>query len=113
MVYDSMCKRRGRMKKVDETMLNMAKAVPWVCRHADLWTQKKMTSILKDVWDVELSDKAPQQANGSNCGIMSLKFMEFLIFGHDVFVSHPDRCGIFRKAYCSQLYYFGLQFSAE
>ncbi|KAH6767732.1 hypothetical protein C2S52_018715 [Perilla frutescens var. hirtella] len=102
-VYDSMCKRRGRMKKVDESILNMAKAIPWVYQHVDLWTQKKMTSVLRDVWDVEVSDKAPQQGNGSDCGIMSLKFMECFISGHDVSVIHPDCCGIFRNIYCSPI----------
>ncbi|KAH6813728.1 hypothetical protein C2S51_022746 [Perilla frutescens var. frutescens] len=92
---DSMCKRRSRIKKVDEMTLNMAKVVPWVCKHADIWKEKKMTSNLCDVWDVEISEKAPQQSNGPNFGIMSLKFMECLISGHDVSVIDPDRCEIF------------------
>ncbi|KAH6794681.1 hypothetical protein C2S52_005158 [Perilla frutescens var. hirtella] len=49
----------------------------------------------------------PQQTNDHDCGIMAMKYMEFLVSGHDVKVINLDRCGVFRRAYCAKIWSLG------
>lgn len=65
---------------------------------------------LRSEWDIVPNPNPPQQTNCSDCGIMALKYIECLVSGHDVADLDPERCAIFRRSYCGQLYEYGQKF---
>ncbi|KAH6757675.1 hypothetical protein C2S52_023337 [Perilla frutescens var. hirtella] len=80
---------------------------------AGLWVGKQRKEPLKPVWDVVQFRHPPQQGNDSDCGVMAIKYMEYLVSDFDLSQLTPDRCGIFRRSYCMELFNLGLKYPAS
>ncbi|KAH6757829.1 hypothetical protein C2S52_023266 [Perilla frutescens var. hirtella] len=110
-IYDS---ARGNTSwgSIAGHFLHMSRYMPWLYSHAGIWEQKKMGCELRDVWEIISAPDAPQQGNNHDCGIMAIKYMECLALNQDISSVDPERCGIWRRSYCAQLFELGREFPA-
>lgn len=103
-VYDSMSEHPLR-DIVIQSFQQVARAIPAMCATAKVWTRKGWDEgQLKESWEIMYDDNTPQQTNGYDCGIMAVKFIECLATGNSMQLIEPDRCGMYRKIYCSELF---------
>lgn len=100
-VYDSLSMKWDAL--LDE-MKHMHRSVPWACRKAGVWERKRWAADLKDEWELIQFEHPPQQTNGNDCGIMSLKFIECFISGHPVNIIVPEDSPKYRQSFCSDLF---------
>ncbi|KAH6794486.1 hypothetical protein C2S52_004963 [Perilla frutescens var. hirtella] len=110
-IYDS---ARGNTSwgSIAGHFLHMSRYMPWLCSHVGIWEQKKMGCELRDVWEIISAPDAPQQGNNHDCGIMAVKYIECLASNQDISSVDPERCGIWRRSYCAQLFELGREFPA-
>ncbi|KAH6757448.1 hypothetical protein C2S52_023430 [Perilla frutescens var. hirtella] len=111
-VYDSTSKRSD-WPRIAQQFENISRFVPLLCQIAGLWVGKQRKEPLKPVWDVVQFRHPSQQGNDSDCGVMAIKYMECLVSDFDLSQLTPDRCGIFRRSYCAELFDLGLKYPAS
>lgn len=97
-------------KKLPKEFVTASKFMPWLCARMGIWEKRKTSCPLKAVWDVVEFSSPPQQHNGYDCGIMALKYIECLVSGHGVDQLDAERCSVYRRSYCGQLYDYGKKF---
>lgn len=80
-----------------------AKSIPYLCEKRDVWANKGMAGLArKRAWGVLIFPLPLQQINSTDCGIMTLKYIECLVSCNPVSVVKPDMCGLYRQIYCGQ-----------
>lgn len=101
-VYDSLSMDWGALL---DDLQHMRRSVPWACRKACVWERKGWAAAdLKNEWDLIQFERPPQQGNGNDCGIMSLKFIECFISGHPVDIIVPADALKYRQSFCADLF---------
>lgn len=100
-VYDSMSKshRGPQIKKQFQPLATMLSSI---CLEAGVWGQKNIESP-KQVWTVTPYRHPPNQLNGDDCGVLSIKFVECLASGYPIEDIDPSRCIEMRLRYCAEL----------
>ncbi|KAH6763010.1 hypothetical protein C2S52_020443 [Perilla frutescens var. hirtella] len=111
-VYDSMS-YLTEWSVVSKPFHLVAKFIPLFLYKTNIWLHKGYTEPLKPKWDVVCCTENPNQTNNGDCGIMAMKYMECLVSGQPISSIDPDRCRIFRRSYCAQLYKFGMDEQKE
>ncbi|KAH6757665.1 hypothetical protein C2S52_023344 [Perilla frutescens var. hirtella] len=110
-IFDSMRSKNGWATIADQ-FEHMLRYIPWHCGYFGIWEEKKMSVPLREVWELVCSEDAPQQGNSYDCGIMAIEFLECLASDQPLSSIDYQRCGIFRRNYCAQLFELGRQFPA-
>lgn len=105
-VFDSLHMPRS---SICDYFSHLCRNIPHVLRSQELWGKMQGESPLRDEWEVEIFPNTPRQATLFDCGIMCMKILECLIRGLPLDNFKPDRCGVFRKSYCSQVYAWSQQ----
>ena len=101
-VYDSLC-RKSQFNRTKSEFDQMAQLLPSMCKAADIWRTRGYKQAPEDKWTVNMFDFTPQQINGNDCGIMTIKFLEALAAGFPVTSIDANRCSEFRLRYCCEL----------
>lgn len=103
-IYDHLSDSGWKNAVVDQ-FTSVAHAIPAMIKMGDVWTKTGWKEAnLKTRWNIIYNKRNPQQSNGTDCGIMAMKFIECLVSANSLYVIKHERCGFFRKVYCAQLY---------
>lgn len=105
-VYNSI-KSTIDWKNPPACLVNATNFVPWICLHKGIWEKRKTYIPIRSVWRHVEHRNTPQQQNGSDCGIMSMKMIECLASGHSVDELDWERFAVYRSTYCGQLFDYG------
>ncbi|KAH6800393.1 hypothetical protein C2S52_000857 [Perilla frutescens var. hirtella] len=106
-VFDSMFVSKS-WNEVFGVFKNICQNLSRLCDGYHIWEVKGSPRLPNWRWRAAPArELPPQQTNDHDCGIMSMKYMECLVSGHDVKVINPDRCGVFRRAYCAKIWSLG------
>lgn len=69
----------------------LSRFISWLCNTTGPKEQISSAEEVKSIWDVVLHPNTPRQTNMSDCGIMTVKFIECLVSGRDVSIIDPQR----------------------
>ncbi|KAH6832014.1 hypothetical protein C2S53_000175 [Perilla frutescens var. hirtella] len=105
-VMDSLHSKRY-WKKILPQFKTLSKFIPWLCRRGLLWTRKGVAEDLSEEWPVVLYHGTPKQTNGSDCGIIAVKFIECKVSDNPLDLIVLSKCGDFCQSYCAQLFNYG------
>lgn len=110
-VYDSLS-TGNRSSLTQEAFKNVVKNVPLLLERSDMWSLIGEGATLKPTWDLWIDRDPPQQTNGSDCGILAMKYLQCLVSGHPPSILKPTDCNedefsnicyVFRKSFCVEL----------
>lgn len=99
-------------KKLPKLFLTATRFIPWLCERLDVWEKRNTSSPLRKIWEVVEYPSPPQQQNDSDCGIMTMKYIECLVLDHAVEDLNPEHCLIYRRSYWGQLFDYGKKSTA-
>ncbi|KAL8548469.1 hypothetical protein ACS0TY_007680 [Phlomoides rotata] len=104
-VYDSLGGDGGRGNpRYLSPVRKLASLMRGICKDL-LKSHKGLGSAgWKKPWVVQLCTHAPQQLDGSSCGILCMKMFECLISDTNIRDINPERCSQFRKKYRVEMF---------
>ncbi|KAH6811874.1 hypothetical protein C2S51_025636 [Perilla frutescens var. frutescens] len=106
-VYDSLS-RTIQWETIEDSFKNVKTNLAWLCEEGGVWEKLKVDVHKRQVWNLVSIPHLPQQSNGSDCGIMAMKFLECKVSGRHLGLLELDMCGEYRMSYCAELYHLGV-----
>ncbi|KAK6138070.1 hypothetical protein DH2020_028185 [Rehmannia glutinosa] len=103
MVYDSLSDTTT-IAKTKKEFVSLARALPIICNMGNIWEGRTSPEDVHVDWKIARMENPPQQTNGSDCGVLAIKFMEALAAGRSVAEIDPGMTIQFRQRFCSELF---------
>ncbi|KAK6153513.1 hypothetical protein DH2020_013152 [Rehmannia glutinosa] len=103
MVYDSLSDTMT-IANTKKEFVPLARALPIICNMGNIWENRTTPEDVHADWKIARMEHPPQQTNGSDCGVLAIKFMEALAAGRSVAEIDPGMTIQFRQRFCSKLF---------